>query len=188
MILRPVLLGTADFSQTPGIDRGWIQSRLAQDALTRCASLCGAPNSGWEKDASGAPKPNAGFFWSVSHTRGMVGAVVSKEPIGIDIEIIRPRREGLFKHVATPAEWRMIDGAGWDAFYTLWTAKEAVVKACGRGVGWVSECVLEKAAAAQLNLTFEGRRWSVTIYRVGDHVAAVTARAHEIQWIVIPDR
>jgi len=140
MILRPVLLPIAALPALSTRERVAEQSRLARIALTECARLSGGPASDWNKDANGAPSPNDGWHWSIAHSREWAAAVISREPVGIDVERIRPRREGLFDQVAGEDEWNAIGGRTWNLFFRMWTAKEAVLKANRAGIGWLREC------------------------------------------------
>jgi 4'-phosphopantetheinyl transferase len=77
---------------------------------------------------------------------------VSQEIVGIDVEEIKPRErlEGVARRVFTEAERDAIDGDA--AFYRHWVAKEAFVKATGRGVASVKsfEVLLDAPGGARL--------------------------------------
>lgn len=88
------------------------------------------------------PATHRGLRFNLSHTRGMVGCVVTDGvPCGIDVE----RSDGaadvdlLAPGVLSPAERRRLDGlddaARRAAFFRHWTLKEAYAKARGDGVG-----------------------------------------------------
>ena len=65
-------------------------------------------------------------YWSLSHKSRYVAAVVGPTPVGIDLEEIVPRSEGLHDHVAREEEWALADRS-WETFFRYWTAKEAVM-------------------------------------------------------------
>lgn len=76
------------------------------------------------------------LHFSVSHTGDLVLCAVSACPVGTDIETIRPRRDSLPRYALTEEEqrgWQAL-GRDWQAFYTLWTRKEAWCKYTGQGL------------------------------------------------------
>lgn len=80
------------------------------------------------------------LFFSLSHTQGLVACVVSLDSAcGVDVEIINPSRDiyALAREVFSETE---IVGLGRcsacdavDRFFTIWTLKEAYIKATGQG-------------------------------------------------------
>lgn len=92
MTLQPVILAIPQDTPPRSPQRVEGQRRCARLALQYCAKQCGAPVDGWEKDAGDVPLPDAGFYWSVSHKRQWVAAVIADRPVGIDIEHIAPHR------------------------------------------------------------------------------------------------
>jgi 4'-phosphopantetheinyl transferase len=186
MILRPVLLPIAATPELPPRERVAEQSRCARIALAECARLSGGPASDWNKDANGAPSPNAGWHWSIAHSRDWAAAVISREPVGVDVERIRPRREGLFDQVADEDEWYAIGGRTWDLFFRMWTAKEAVLKANGAGIGWLRHSqVNDVLESGRWRLSFRGRRWEIEHYLFSDHVAAITCDGATAHWTLL---
>jgi 4'-phosphopantetheinyl transferase len=77
--------------------------------------------------------------FNLSHTRGLVAAAVCVgHDVGVDVE--RCDRdvgvEELARRYFTPEEVELVRGdGGRDAFFRLWTLKEAAVKATGEGLG-----------------------------------------------------
>lgn len=76
------------------------------------------------------------LHFNISHTVGYVLCALSRQPVGVDIETIRPRRETLPRYALSPREYADYEalGADWPAFYTLWTRKEAWCKYTGQGL------------------------------------------------------
>jgi len=80
------------------------------------------------------------LFFNLSHSGNHVVLAVSTETVGIDIEVIRQRSGfvGLVNKCFAPQEtlyWQALpEQDQCTAFYRLWTAKEAFVKAQGRGI------------------------------------------------------
>jgi len=105
-----------------------------------------------------APAPD----FSLSHTDGHVAVAVARGAVGVDVESIRrPRLDAALAETAfgaakaaalgpdpTSESWRT-------AFFTAWTACEAVLKAEGVGLAVAMERVEIKVNTACLN----GRRW-----------------------------
>lgn len=79
--------------------------------------------------------PNALHF-SISHCRHAIAVAVSEQPIGIDIESVRPFRSALIERTMNEEEQSTILQANdaSSAFTALWTQKEAVVKWQGTGI------------------------------------------------------
>jgi len=138
------------------------QRDYARRALRQCAELSGAPRNGWAQEEGGRPIPNGVFYWSLSHTRGLAAAAIATEPVGIDVERIRPRRQDIFTQVGNEEEWKLLGGQDWPAFFRLWTAKEAVLKANGFGIGYLLDCLaIACDAPMRLSLMFRGKPWHV---------------------------
>ena len=76
------------------------------------------------------------IHFNLSHSGPFALCAVSRFPVGVDIERVRPRRETLPKGVLTEEEcrWYIEQGGGWERFYTLWTRKESWVKHRGGSV------------------------------------------------------
>ena len=84
-------------------------SRHARRALELSAAKSAVTLGQLTKDDRGVPQPVNGIFWSLSHKTQYVAAVVAPQPIGIDLEKIRPCSEALFRKTATDAEWALAD-------------------------------------------------------------------------------
>lgn len=69
-----------------------------------------------------------GHWFSLSHSEGYVLCALSDEgPVGVDIEVVRPHREGLPQYAMTAGELQEFDGS-WEEFTRVWTLKEAWCK------------------------------------------------------------
>lgn len=95
------------------------------------------------------------LHFSLSYTRDAAVIALAGQPIGIDIEKIRPHRMRFTKNLGTPHELSVLRAAPDDLllFYTFWTRKEAWVKLTGSGltVPLDSFDVWEEPAAAKLS-------------------------------------
>jgi 4'-phosphopantetheinyl transferase len=79
--------------------------------------------------------------FNVSHSGDRVAiAIASATPVGIDIEVEKPMRDllELARRYFSPVEAARVEtaapGEAAAAFFSIWTAKESVVKACGGGI------------------------------------------------------
>ena len=93
----------------------------------------------WQKTAEGKPFiENCPVAFSITHADGIVGVAVSgNHPVGLDIEKIRPMRKEFAARYFNNAEQAEILSASDpdEALIRLWTAKEAVGKYLGTGLG-----------------------------------------------------
>lgn len=74
--------------------------------------------------------------FNLSHSGTLALCAISDEPVGVDIEEVRPRRSSLPRYVFCDREyrWYLEQGGDWRAFWTLWTRKESWVKRTGGSV------------------------------------------------------
>lgn len=77
------------------------------------------------------------LHFNLSHTRGLCLCGLSDHPVGVDIEALRPRGEGLWDYCLSPEERCAFqkNGGGWLEFYRLFTLKEAWCKYLGKPLG-----------------------------------------------------
>jgi 4'-phosphopantetheinyl transferase len=80
----------------------------------------------------GKPVLPGGPAFSLTHAADLVGVAVHDGPVGLDVEQVRPMSDlaGMAAHVCSPAE-TVTDAA---SFFTVWTRKEALLKATGDGL------------------------------------------------------
>lgn len=137
------------------------------------------------RSAWGKPALPDGPHFSLSHTRGLAAcAIDAAHPVGIDVERVEVHRDlhAIALLVFTPEERDWLDrragGAVWtEGFFTLWTMKEAVMKAVGLGfsldaVSFVVDaeagCVLRAADA-------RARGWAIRCWNPADGFRAALA-------------
>ena len=109
---------------------------LLEELLAAEYGLPGLPEL--ERQAGGKPffphRPDLHF--NLSHSGDLALCGVGVAPLGVDIEVIRPRRAGLARYICSPEEYAWYEelGGDWESLYTIWTLKEARVKCTGNGL------------------------------------------------------
>ena len=72
---------------------------------------------------------------SISHSGELWGCALSKEPVGLDIQLIREKGVcSVAKRFFHPEEYRYLQETGFSDLFSLWTAKESYVKFTGEGI------------------------------------------------------
>ena len=66
-------------------------------------------------------------WFSLSHSSGLALCALSDAPVGVDVELVRPRRAKLPQWALSQEELERFDGS-WADFYRLWTLKESWCK------------------------------------------------------------
>lgn len=126
------------------------RSLLARAALRGLlAATAGMAPGGWRFAAGASRRP---LVWrtdggsapsiSLSHSGGWAACAASEAgPVGIDIEIHRPRRDiqGMAEAAFGAAECRQALSGGIPAFYRIWTLREALAKARGAGLAQAAD-------------------------------------------------
>jgi len=118
-------------------------------------------------DQAGARGPAVSF----SHTAGMVAvAMAPLGALGVDIERHRARDfAALAAHAFGPAEQEEVRIGGENAFYRIWTLREAVAKATGDGLALAANGLdlVAGVAAGSYRLTMPGNRdWHLAHVRI----------------------
>lgn len=72
--------------------------------------------------------------FNISHSGNYVILGASESTIGVDIEIINEYHPKVAKRVYTQSEQKWLDDDKQNKFYQLWTLKESVMKATGKGL------------------------------------------------------
>ena len=120
----------------------------------------------WQKSNAGKPFiEDCPVHFSITHTHGIVGVAVSSDrPIGLDVEKIRPIREGFAARYFSEAEQAVIRNADDrdEALIRLWTAKEAVGKYHGTGLSG-DPAAIDTQNATTTVLEKDGARFALSI-------------------------
>ena len=115
---------------------------LLRVMLARCT---GQPAESFEFDEGGDKPPRLlvnkwGLYFSVSHSDDQVAVAISRAPVGVDIE--RVRADCSWDAIAAicfhPTERALLqrgnETASCEAFFEIWTRKEAYLKGIGTGL------------------------------------------------------
>ena len=78
----------------------------------------------------------SGAHFSLSHSKSVALCVLSRQPVGADVEAVRPVGDDLVRYTMNDREcdWIFAAPDKVKAFLTLWTRKEAVLKLTGEGI------------------------------------------------------
>ena len=187
MTLFPVVMPVIEAAHKPlGKDKVDHLSLIAREALRLSAERTGVLLGEVLKDEKGVPCPVSGIHWSLSHKPKYVAAVVSRDKVGIDVEEMKPRPESLFARVASNEEWRLKDRSR-DAFFCYWTAKEAVLKAIGIGIGGLKTCRITSVPDENhITLNYKGQSFLVEQLRYENHIISILKDDNQIEWVVLP--
>jgi 4'-phosphopantetheinyl transferase len=186
--IYPVIMPVADHEvRLTGRAKVQALSRRAREALSLSAQKSSLVLTVLDKDPDGVPLPDHGVYWSLTHKSAFVGAVAANWPIGIDIEKIRPPSPALRQRIADPQEWRLASGRDLDRlFFQYWTAKEAVLKAVGKGMAGLSRCrIVQILDPTSLALAYEDRPFLVEERFFAGHVVAVVKKVERVFWTLL---
>lgn len=126
------------------------------------------------------------FNWS--HTAGMAIVAIARDVVpGVDIERIRrrpramPLAERFFHPEETAALLALDESQREHAFLQLWTSKEAILKALGRGVAFGLHRLRLSVASQPSTLLWldsdDARQWQLKSLEIDhDHIASVAWR------------
>jgi 4'-phosphopantetheinyl transferase len=90
------------------------------------------------KNKFGKPFIEGNIQFNISHSANIVAAAFSENEIGLDVERVQARKQylNIARRFFCAEEYQYIKGstAPADAFYHIWTRKEALLKAMGTGL------------------------------------------------------
>jgi len=108
-------------------------------------------------------------------------AVARDRSVGVDIEVRRPMRDlsGVALQIATPREAKLLKQLPTSevhcTFFDLWTRKEAVLKALGRGFFIDPREVEVGIGPGRSYVNFDERIWTVESLAISSSVTAAAA-------------
>lgn len=153
-------------------ERHRLACRLAGEVLGRAVGLTAEP--------SGKPVLDAALAVSLSHRPGLTLVGLAEGGIGVDIELI-PADDplALARDHFAPAEHAWLAAlpatARPRAFTWLWTAKEAVLKALGRGIALglaEPDLSLVTSLGTSALVSYAGREYFLRWFDLGNSIAA----------------
>ena len=99
-------------------------------ASRRLLLEAGIPPHSLSHDPNGIPRLESGQQLSITHTKNLAGITLGTKPLGIDIEVFRPKIRRIATRFLHDQESFALEGKGTIEKITLiWTAKEALYKA-----------------------------------------------------------
>ena len=130
------------------------------------------------------PRAGSTLHFSVAHSGALALIATAAFEVGVDVEAPRTIRDpvGLAARFFMPTEREHVERAPADRrerrFLELWTAKEAVLKATGRGLAGLEEVELAFGPGGEPSGAIGGGQpWEVRCFEPAPgHVAAVAAR------------
>jgi 4'-phosphopantetheinyl transferase len=157
------LLSPAEQSRSAGMSSDKVRQRfmLARIALRRLlADAAGVVPAALQIDIDAQGKPclasHPGLEFNLSHSANYIAiAITQGVKVGVDVECLR-RRDNIAeiaRRFFSAAEYQYLQHSGFAPadFYTLWTLKEAYVKALGVGLAKsLSSCSFDLTAAIKL--------------------------------------
>lgn len=130
------------------------------------------------------------IHYNTTHSGDWILIAVSNAPVGIDIEYINENfvYEDVMPACFSEAEVNVIDDAPdpRSCFYGLWTKKEALVKATGKGVDNELEyvpCIEENHSVLEKHIG-SAKDWIVSSFLPADEYVAAIARDPSVQNIM----
>jgi 4'-phosphopantetheinyl transferase len=111
------------------------------------------------------------FDFSIAHSVDMVVCAAATDcELGVDIEVIKPLDIIEYEDYLTMHEWAYINGAEEpkEAFYEIWTKKEAALKASGIGL----DTDLNKVDVSDQKVTLLGKDYHIQPIKVSVHTIA----------------
>jgi len=112
------------------------------------------------------------IYFSLSHKNDFVAIAVSRQEIGIDLEILKNRHKSLWNNFKTK-EWEILKQKDWLNFYFLWTAKEALIKKLQLNLNALKQIFLQNKNKNILNLQFEKKIFPVKIFQKENLIYAI---------------
>jgi phosphopantetheinyl transferase len=153
---------------------------LKRLVLTQYGSTCSPLDLRFTRGRYGKPEVAEPFPYrfNMSHSANCVAIAVAAADVGVDIEWHRPvvASSSLARCVFNAEErrWLAWQSCYDDAFFRLWTLKEALLKAAGTGFSRApQEACWRSLDGPQVSACYAGRQWTGLCRQVGHATLAV---------------
>jgi 4'-phosphopantetheinyl transferase len=164
---------------------GRIKKYIKEEDQLRCigAGYLIAKKLGAEEDRdfvyNGCGKPllkEGSIHFNISHSGDWVVMVISENEVGIDVEQIKKAEIQVGKQCFQPEEYAyMKEKESNSRFYTLWTTKESVMKATGKGLSLPPES-FSVYPVEKSYVIIDHKKWYIRRYAIEpDYVVAVAS-------------
>ncbi|MEV4218617.1 4'-phosphopantetheinyl transferase superfamily protein [Nonomuraea sp. NPDC049725] len=148
-----------------GERRRYVVAHAALRAILGRARGADPAGLGFGRDEAGRPclADGGGPDFNLSHSGGW--ALVAVAPpggrVGVDVERVRADADhlALARRFYQPEEADRVRAEGPDAFFRLWTVKEAYVKASGAGLAALSDVVVRERSATHATVLSRSSRF-----------------------------
>lgn len=165
--------------------RAWLAARSGTDGMLHPAALLVANEESGQPVSVPPEGQTAVPRISLSHCEDRAVAIASEQPVGIDIEIVRPREPGFVDSLCTNGERELLsavcgeDDEAWSEWLSrLWSAKEAAGKLLGQGLNGsphrIEAITLNGSGNFIVQIQESDRLIGVNSVRDGDFVIAYT--------------
>ena len=143
----------------------------------------------------GKPYIDGYDYFSISHTENYWGVIFDNEECGLDIQLLTDAKfEDVAKRVFNEHEVECVKEYGKDAFFHIWTRREALVKAVAGSVFRDTPPVIAENYADDITLWYEDRKFYVKSMCISDglvdcgdslYIAIATSKNEnlEIYWV-----
>lgn len=128
----------------------------------------------WETDRNGKLfVPDIPFYVNLSHSEDYAVCAVSDREVGVDIQKHKETSESLAARFFTVDEYMYIKSAPdfSSAFYDIWTRKESLIKAAGKGLA----IPLSGFSALKNTVVLDGKAYSFRKYKIKDSAYSLCA-------------
>ncbi len=129
-----------------------------------------------------APAP----FFNLSHAGRYVALALADHEIGVDLEPVTAFDDAVARKCFTPNEYRWLCAqANDEAFFKLWTAKESIMKACGKGFSLPPESF--ELQIEEPSCRVDGRSWHLYWYKHNNHIfcSAIEQVPETVEWLEV---